>query len=139
MIDGFVCLLGNDLPRLSFTAGSAIAAGDLVAISTDDKVDTVAENGTAALGWALTAAADTETVQVVLALPGVYKWMKLTSTAYSAPMLGRFYAMGAANTLDLGDTSNDLFVPAKYDAENARMLVGVTPKALQLSGTLEAA
>lgn len=141
MISGFVCTTGNELPVMNFTAGATFNPGDLMAIQTDDKVDPVAENGVAAVGWALHGGVDGDTVKVVLPLPGVFKWMPLAGTAYSAPMLGRFYAIAGttgAQTLDLGDTGNDLLVPVQYDADNARMLVGVLSSARQVTGTKEA-
>lgn len=131
----FKVLTGYELPTMKFTAGSAIAVGDLVALANDDsKLDTVAADGVQALGWAMEpAAADGDVITVALGFEFVMAEMPVTGS-YSAGMIGKYYALvggTGAQEIDISDTGHDLLRLCTYDAATDTGYAQIIPSAFQ--------
>ncbi len=119
-----------------FTGQGTVAALDLVAINTSNRVQIAVANDAEVLGWALAGYVDGDTDVYVIDGRDAEVVMGVTGTT-SSITLGVYYAIGGttgAFTIDQGDQGNDCLVATEVDTTNSLALVAIIDAAQQLSG-----
>ena len=138
---------GSSPAAEQYTAGSTIAAGSLVVLSADGKIDIADDTEVYCLGIIMNAVVDTDLVTVYLAVPDTVFSGEGQASTGAFDDVGDYCDVGTGGSVDVATSTNDTFRIVGIDTTDSvgpngftRFLVTVNPLNSQVSQnvTLEA-